>query len=44
MRLFYAAKLETLKVWRTPNEDIMYSSHLKTMQHLHPQRQSVNTE
>lgn len=42
--LFYAAKLETCKVWRTPNEDMMYSSDLKTTQHINPQRRSVNTE
>jgi len=44
MSLFYATKLETWKVWRTPNEDIMYSSHLKTTQHVHPQTQTLNTE
>lgn len=44
MGLFYATKLETWKDSRTPNEGIMYSSHLKTMQNIHPQRHSVNTE
>lgn len=32
MGLFYAKELETWKDSKTPNEDIMYSSHLKTMQ------------
>lgn len=41
---FMQKKIETWKVWRTPNKDIMYSSHLKTMQHVQLQRQSVNTE
>lgn len=42
--LFYATKLETWKDSRTPNKDIMYSSHLKTMQKMNilRGRHSVN--
>lgn len=32
MGLFYAKELETWKDSKAPNEGIMYSSHLKTMQ------------
>lgn len=44
MGLFYVTKLEAWKVWRTPNKNITCSSHSKTMQYIHPQSQSVNTE